>query len=147
VAFEVAKRLANQDLAVEAVLLIDAPPPIKHTVMSPLLIDYIIGDILQLPTGAKRDSIRGAFFNSIRLLDQYAASPPVAESRIPRVSYLRCTQYLSLAHLPYDIPIPEWMSSASGGLSTVHEWEKATKQSVAHSVVPATHFNVFSEQV
>jgi len=145
VAFEVANRLENQDLAVEAVLLIDAPPPIKHNIMSPLLIDHILDTILQLPAGAKRDFIRKEFMNSTKLLDQY--SSPTAGSRLPQVSYVRCTEYLSLAHLPYDIPIPYWMSSDAGGLSAAVEWEKATNQPVAHSVVHGTHFNIFSEEV
>ncbi|KAG2359143.1 hypothetical protein BDR07DRAFT_1415802 [Suillus spraguei] len=140
VAFEAAKRLAQNGVRVRGIVLIDAPCPTKHVPLSSSVIDHVTKTHSRGIDPATLNLISEQFKESTRLLSFYKPSLQ-GKLEVPLV-LLRSSE----GYAPPGLNVPDWLQHRSSEAAVVSEWEALTQSSVKTWSIPGDHFSPFTAE-
>ncbi|KAG2066907.1 ketoacyl-synt-domain-containing protein [Suillus decipiens] len=140
VAFEAAKRLAQNGVRVRGIVLIDAPCPTKHVPLSSSVIDHVTKAHSRGIDPGTLNLIAEQFKESTRLLSFYKPSLQ-GKLEVPLV-LLRSSE----GYAPPGLNVPDWLQYRSSEAAVVGEWEALTQSSVKTWPIPGDHFSPFTAE-
>ena len=143
IAFEVARQLLNDGVAVKGVVLIDSPNPLNHVPLSDELIDSIVK--LSDPSSASSNRIsflvKRQFQMNSQILFNY--NPAMGSGPYPQPVLLRSRE----DYCPSGgLEVPEWLfrrSDVVDRLSAIAGWEKIVGAPVKCIDIEGNHFQPF----
>jgi len=138
VAFEAARQLLAEGVAVRGVLLIDSPCPVNHVPLSESLIEAVVSSTSPSSKSEISQLIKKQFQLNSRMLGQYDAT--ASTGPIPKVVILRSKEGVKVS----GVSVPVWLGDRSDRKQVIAEWESLVKESVKSWNIPGNHFEPFS---
>ncbi|KAG1882787.1 putative polyketide synthase [Suillus subluteus] len=140
VAFETAKRLAQNGVRVHGIVLIDSPCPGKHVPLSSSVIDHVTRAHSGGIDSATISLVAEQFKESSRLLSVYDPSRQ-GKLEVPIV-LLRSSE----GYAPPGLDVPKWLQYRGSESAVVGEWEALTQSPVKTWSIPGDHFSPFNPE-
>lgn len=155
VAFEVARRLLSRGHPVVGVVLIDSPPPLNHTPLSPRIIDAVTGNG-KPPSTATAETIhaltRRSFTGCAAMLKLFRPGNLQNDPWVPRLFLLRSREAWRDLSSPSNgsSSLPEienaWLQDRSNPWTAVAGWKALTGSEVSVVDIPGNHFQAFDAE-
>ncbi|KAG2033473.1 hypothetical protein BDR03DRAFT_1094387 [Suillus americanus] len=140
VAFETAKRLAQNGVRVHGIVLIDSPCPGKHVPLSSSVIDHVTKAHSRGIDSGTISLVAEQFKESSRLLSVYNPSHE-GKLEVPIV-LLRSSE----GYAPPGLDVPNWLQHRGSEGAVVGEWEALTQSPVKIWSIPGDHFSPFNPE-
>ncbi|KAG1818621.1 putative polyketide synthase [Suillus subaureus] len=140
VAFETAKRLAQNGVRVRGIVLIDSPCPGKHVPLSSSVIDHVTMSHSRGIDSGTISLVAEQFKESSRLLSVYKPSRE-GKLEVPIV-LLRSSE----GYAPPGLDVPHWLQYRGSEGAVVGEWEALTRSPVKTWSIPGDHFAPFNPE-
>ncbi|KAH7919227.1 putative polyketide synthase [Leucogyrophana mollusca] len=137
-AFEVARQLISQGVAVRGVLLIDSPSPVNHIPLSTPIVDYVTHLAVQNAGTELRSLVKAQFLMNSKLLEDYAPVPNVGVD--PPFALLRSREPFNPEAL---VDVPKWLSERHDPQVAVAGWEQLICAPLKTWDIPGNHFEAF----
>jgi thioesterase domain-containing protein/acyl carrier protein len=140
VAFETAKRLAQNGVRVHGIVLIDSPCPGKHVPLSSSVIDHVTKSHSRGIDSGTISLFADQFKESSRMLSVYHPSRE-GKVEVPIV-LLRSSE----GYAPPGLDVPSWLQHRGSESAVVGEWEALARSPVKTWSIPGDHFSPFNPE-
>ncbi|KAG1882765.1 polyketide synthase [Suillus subluteus] len=140
VAFETAKRLAQNGVRVHGIVLIDSPCPGKHVPLSSSVIDHVTKAHSRGIDSGTISLVAEQFKESSQLLSVY---DPCRQGKLEvPIVFLRSSE----GYAPPGLDVPNWLQHRGSEGAVVGEWEALTQSPVKTWSIPGDHFSPFNPE-